>query len=96
MISTVGPWLLLFGVAVILVETAIAAIWSVQLARRGRALALALERDRALLLADMERLRLTLEETQRLWKPWQRALRWLRHPLVAALLGSFWRRWRAA
>lgn len=87
-----GPWLLLFAVAVILLECVVAAVWSVQLARRGRALVFVLNRERELLEADVQRLRATVEETRQLWKPWQRALRWLRHPLVAAVMASLWRR----
>lgn len=89
---SVGPWLLVLGVAVILVEGAVAGVWSVRLARQGRALAAMLDRERSLVQADVARLRETLEETRRLWEPWRRALRWLRHPLVAAVLASFWRR----
>ena len=90
--SSVGPWLLVVGGAVILVEGTISAVWSVRLARQGRALAAMLERERGVVQSDVARLRGTLEETRRLWEPWRRALRWLRHPLVAALLASFWRR----
>lgn len=90
--SSVGPWLLVLGVAVILVEGTVVSVWSVRLARQGRALATMLERERGLVQADVSRLRETLEETRRLWEPWRRALRRLRHPLVAALLASFWRR----
>jgi hypothetical protein len=43
--------------------------------------------------ADLEKLRLALEETQRLWRPYRMVLRWLQHPLVIALLGSYRRRW---
>jgi len=91
-VSSVGPWLLLLGAAVILLEGAVASVWSVRLARQGRALAAILERERGLVQADVARLRETFEETRRLWEPWRRALRGLRHPLVAALLASFWRR----
>ena len=90
--SSVGPWLLVLGAAVILVEGTVASVWTVRLARQGRALTAMLERQRGLVQADVSRLRETLEETRRLWEPWRRALRWLRHPLVAALLASFWRR----
>ena len=90
--QSVGPWLLVLGVAVILMEGAVAIAWTVRLARQGRALAAMLEREQGLVQADVARLRETLEETRRLWEPWRRALRWLRHPLVAALLASFWRR----
>ena len=89
---TWGPWLLLFAVAAILLECVVAAAWSIRLARRARALVLVLDRERGLLEGDVQRLRATLEETRRLWKPWQRALRWLRHPLVAAVMASLWRR----
>ena len=92
-LTTIGPWLLVFGVAVILVESAVAGVWSLRLARQGRALATMLQREQALVRDDVERLRATLEETRRLWEPWRRALRWLRHPLVAAVLASLWRRW---
>lgn len=87
-----GPWLLVLGVAVILVEGTIAGVWSARLARQGRVLAAILERERGQVQGDVARLRETLDETRRLWEPWRRALRWLRHPLVAALLASFWRR----
>jgi len=91
-VSPIGPWLLVLGVAVILLEGAVASVLSVRLARQGRALAAILERERGSVQADVARLRETLEETRRLWEPWRRALGWLRHPLVAALLASFWRR----
>lgn len=90
--SSVGPWLLVAGGAVILVEGTISAVWSFRLIRQGRALAAMLERERGVVQSDVARLRGTLEETRRLWEPWRRALRWLRHPLVAAVLASFWRR----
>ena len=90
--SSVGPWLLVLGAAVILVEGTVASVWTVRLARQGRALTAMLQRERGLVQADVSRLRETLEETRRLWEPWRRALRWLRHPLVAAFLASLWRR----
>ena len=90
--SSFGPWLLVLGAGVILVEGAVAGVWSVRLVRQVRALSARLERERGFVRADVARLRETLDETRRLWEPWGRALRWLRHPLVAALLASFWRR----
>jgi len=91
-VSSIGPWLLVLGAAAIVVEGTVASVWTVRLARQGRALTAMLERQRGLVQADVSRLRETLEETRRLWEPWRRALRRLRHPLVAALLASFWRR----
>ena len=90
--SSAGPWLLVLGVAVILLEGAVASVWSVRLARQGRALAAILQREQGLVREDVSRLRETLEETRRLWEPWRRALGWLRHPLVAAVLASLGRR----
>ena len=92
----IGPWLLGVAGAVILVEVLVLAIWTRRLAKGGQALALMVTTQRALVQADLQRLQATLEETRRLWAPYRRALRWLRHPLVAALLASFRRRWRAA
>jgi len=91
-VSSAGPWLLVLGVAVILLEGAVASIWSFRLVRQGRALAAILEREQGLVKGDVSRLRQTLEETRRLWEPWRRVLGWLRHPLVAAVLASFSRR----
>ncbi len=76
----------------IVLEGAVASVWSFRLVRQGRALAAILEREQGLVMADVSRLRETLEETRRLWEPWRRALGWLRHPLVAAVLASFSRR----
>ena len=42
--------------------------------------------------ATLLELRSALEETRRLWKPYRRALRWLRHPITIALLQSYARR----
>jgi len=92
----IGPWLLVAAGVVILVEVLVLAIWTRRLAKGGQALALMVTTQQALVQADLQRLQATLEETRRLWAPYRRALRWLRHPLVAALLASFWRRWRAA
>ncbi|HEY6876148.1 MAG TPA: hypothetical protein VI384_07290 [Candidatus Dormibacteraeota bacterium] len=92
----IGPWLLAASGVVILVEVLVLAIWTRRLAKGGQALAVMVTTQRGLVQADLQRLQATLEETRRLWVPYRRALRWLRHPLVAALMASFWRRWRAA
>jgi len=94
-IGWLGVWLLAFSGVAIAIELAVMGAWTGRLARRGRAVALQLEAQRSLLQTDVERLRLLVEETQRLWKPYASALRWIRHPLVVALLASLQRRWAA-
>lgn len=96
MLATLDTWLLVAGAVVILIEVVILAVWSRRLAKGGEALAVMLTTQRGLIQADVQRLQATLEETKRLWAPYGRVLRWLRHPLIAALMASFWRRWRAA
>ncbi len=85
-------WLFAGSSAVIVIELAVAGLWSMRLARRGRALALTLQAERGLLQADLERLRAAIEEMRVLWQPYRRVLRWLRHPLVVALIGYYRRR----
>ncbi|HKV86432.1 MAG TPA: hypothetical protein VJT78_00380 [Candidatus Dormibacteraeota bacterium] len=91
-LAWIGVWLLIISVALILVEGALAGMWTLRIAQRSRVLSEWLVTERAGLQQDVERLRISLEETQRLWQPYRRALRWLRHPLVIALLQSFVRR----
>lgn len=95
-LSWIGVWLLVIGVAAILVEGVVAMLWSVRIARRGRELSLRLASEQAQLMADVERLRARLAETQVLWQPYRRLLGMLRHPLAVALLQSFARRRAAA
>ena len=85
-------WVFIGSSVVILVELAVAGVWSARLARRGRAVALAVQEQRGLVEADLERLRAAIEETRVLWRPYARVLRWLRHPLVVALIGYYRRR----
>lgn len=87
-----GVWVFVGASAVVVVELAVAGVWSMRLARRGRALSVALQQQRGLLQADVARLQAAMAETRLLWRPYGRALRWLRHPLVAALLASYGRR----
>jgi len=94
-LDRVGVWLLVAGVGAIVVEGALAALWSVRLVKRSRSLSERLTSEQAQLQADLERLRAALAETQVLWRPYRRALRWLRHPIAIALLQSYARR-RAA
>ncbi len=90
-----GLWLFVGSVAVIAIEMAVMGIWGLRLARRGRALSEALLAQRGLIEDDLQSLRAAMEETRILWRPYRRVLRWLRHPLVIALVGSYRRRWVA-
>lgn len=91
-LSWIGVWLLVIGVAAIVVELVVAALWSLRIARRGRELSARLASEQGHLQADLERLRSALAETQVLWKPYGRLLRWLRHPIAIALVQSYARR----
>ena len=91
-IGWIGVWLLVVCAVAIVVEGVVAALWGLGMAKRTRALSEQLETERGLIEADMERLRSALEETRRLWKPYRRALRLLRHPIAIALFQSYVRR----
>lgn len=88
----VGVWLLVGSVLAILIEGALAAAWSAALTKRTQSLTEYVEHETGALKADVERLALALEETRRLWQPYKRLLRWLRHPLTIALWQSYRRR----
>ncbi len=92
MLTTIGVWLLVAGAVAIVVEGIVAAVWIVSMAKRARALSEAMEAERGLIDADLARLRAAVEEARRLWTPYRRALRLLRHPLAIALLQSYARR----
>jgi hypothetical protein len=96
LLGWIGVWLLVAGAVAIVVEGLLALVWGVGLARRTRVLSQRMETDRGLIEADLERLREAVDETTRLWRPYERGLRWLRHPLTIALLESFARRRAAA
>ena len=95
MLGTIGVWLLVAAVIAIIVELALVAVWGLALGRRMQALSQRLASQRAEIEADVEKLRRAIEETRALWQPYRRVLRWLRHPLVLALLGSYGRRMAA-
>ena len=88
-----GVGLLVVAGVAIVIEAAMAAWWGRAVAMHALTLSQRLETERGLVEADLERLRLALEETRRLWRPYRVALRWLQHPLVIALLSSYRRRW---
>jgi hypothetical protein len=88
----VGVGLLVAAGLAIVVEAVLAAIWGLAVARRAVKLSERLNTERGLLQSDLERLRLALEETERLLRPYRTILRWVNHPLFIALLGSYRRR----
>jgi hypothetical protein len=92
LIGWIGVWLLAISAVAIVVESVLAAVWGAAMATRSRALAERIQTERGLIETDLARLLAALDETKRLWRPYRRALRWLRHPLAIALLQSFARR----
>ena len=88
----VGVGLLVAASLAIVIESVVAAWWGMAVARRALVLAQRLETERGLIESDLEKLRLALEETKRLWRPYRIALRWVQNPLLIALLGSYRRR----
>lgn len=92
----IGIWLLVASLVLILFEGALAAIWSVRLSRKARAISELMASQRVVLNADVERLRASIAETHELWQPYRRLLRLLRHPLTIALMQSLARRGVAA
>jgi len=94
-LGAIGIWLLVAAVIAIVVELALMAVWGLAMGRRMEALSQRLASQRAEIEADVEKLRRAIEETRALWRPYRRVLRWLRHPLVLALLGSYRRRMAA-
>jgi hypothetical protein len=88
----IGVWLLIAGGLAILVEIVVLAVWGVAMGKRARLLAERLDAERELIESDLAKLRLALEEMRRLWQPYHKTLRWLRNPLILALLQSYWRK----
>jgi hypothetical protein len=88
----IGVWLLVASAVLMVVEGVLAAVWGSAMARRARALSDRIQTERGLIEADIAQLRTALDETERLWSPYRRVLRWLRHPLTIALLQSYARR----
>ncbi|HVD47702.1 MAG TPA: hypothetical protein VNG70_10510 [Candidatus Limnocylindria bacterium] len=88
----VGIGLLVVAGLAIVVEMVVVAMWGIALAKRTVTLSERFKTERGLLQSDLEKLRLALEETKRLWRPYRTILRWLGHPLTIALLASYRRR----
>jgi predicted aminopeptidase len=85
--------LLVAGVVAIILELVLMTVWGLAVARRTQELTKMVETEQAGIQADLERLKQTIEEIKRRWQPYRRILRWVRHPLVLAVLGSYRRRW---
>jgi sirohydrochlorin ferrochelatase len=94
-LGTIGVWLLVAGVLVLIVELVLMAVWGLAMSRRMVALTASLSSQRVEIQADIERLQRAIEETRALWRPYARALRTLNHPLLLAVFASLRRR-RAA
>ena len=92
----IGVWLLVLGVLAIVLQGVFAAVWTVRIVKRSRALSEALASEQAKLQAESVRLQAALVEMELLWRPYRRLLGWLRHPIAIALLQSFARRRAAA
>jgi hypothetical protein len=88
----IGFGLLVAAGLAIIVEMVFAAVWGRAVAMRTLTLSELLTAERGMLDSEMETLRLAMEETQRLWKPYRTILRWLGHPLTIALWQSYRRR----
>ena len=91
-LGAIGIWLLAAAVIAIIIELTLMALWGLAMGRRMQALSERLASQRAEIESNVEKLRRAIEETRVLWRPYRRILRWLRHPLVIALLGSYRRR----
>jgi hypothetical protein len=87
-----GIWLLIVSVVAMVLESILAALWSVRIAQRSRQLSARLASEQASLRADVDRLLASIEEINELWQPYRRLLRWLQHPIALALVQSFIRR----
>ena len=85
----IGVGLLVAGVVAIVAEGVLLAVWGMAVAKRSRALQELVETERGLIEADLKRLQEAIEETRRLWKPYRRVLRWVRHPITIALMQSY-------
>jgi hypothetical protein len=79
----------------VIIELVLIAVWGAAMSRRMLALNQSVASQRAEIQSDLERLRLAIEETRVLWRPYRRILRTLNHPLLLAVFASVRRR-RAA
>ena len=91
-VTRIGIGLLIAGAVAVVVEGGLAALWTARLSRKARALSERLGENQRLVVRDLARLRLAIAETERLWQPYRRLLKYVRHPLVAAVISSYQRR----
>jgi hypothetical protein len=85
----IGVWLLVAGAVAILAEVVLMVVWGRAVAIRSRTLQARIKTEQGMIEADLERLQDAVVEMRRLWKPYRRVIRWLRHPLTIALLESY-------
>jgi len=83
------------GLLAIAIELGLIAPRAIRLRKKGRMLMAMLEENRRLTNHELEILRESQAETRALLKPYRRVARYLRNPLVLALLASYRRRRRA-
>src|SRR5207245_11396931 len=88
----IGVWLLVLGALAIVLQGVFAAVWTVRIVKRSRALSEALASEQAKLQAESARLQAARAETEVLWRPYRPLLGWLRPPTAVALLHSVARR----
>ncbi len=88
----IGIWLLVVAALALVMEGALGVILAVRLSRRGNALNEWLTTEQADVRASVEGLKQSLAEMAVLWQPYRRLWRFLRHPLMLALLRSYARR----
>lgn len=94
-VGWIGIWLLVGGLALIVLELALIAPRLVRLRRSAARMHTVLASAEGARSFELERLRLLNDELERLLRPYRRLRRWLLHPLTVALLASYRRR-RAA
>ena len=88
----IGIYMLVVCAIVIVGEMVLGAFWSARIASHANALNARLLSERANLEAEVERLRMALEETRVLWQPYRRLFWWVQHPITIALMQSLMRR----
>lgn len=89
LVGWIGMGLVIASVLAIVIEGVLAAVWSMRVAKVAQLLSERMKSEQLEIEADLAKLRAALGEMDRLWQPYRRALRWLNHPLVIALIGSY-------